>query len=424
MPWLFLIAAVWGAAWTWVSFRPPHRPGWLMVLGFFAAWSTTELAPLHILWQALAVVFFVALGALTAWPGWVALGITVVSWIGLSSSVKGALQTDREFSRALADAGIIAPNVDAARRRVEWTRIWLPFRFKRKGVRRIKNLRYVDDGRRRHRLDVYRSDNAGPGAPVLLQIHGGAWIIGNKDQQGLPLMYHLAARGWVCVAINYRLSPKATWPDHLVDCKRALAWVRAHIEEYGGDPEYVVVTGGSAGGHLTAMMGLTANQPEWQPGFEDVDTHVRAMIPFYGVFDWTGEARDRRADGLRDILEKYIVKRRFAEARDVYEKASPMFQINADAPPALVIHGDLDTLAPVEEARAFVAKLRATSREPVVYVELRGAHHAFEIFNSVRAMHTIAGVDVFLDWLVSATSPAAPSSSPSPAGDGRIGTGE
>ena len=74
-------------------------------------------------------------------------------------------------------------------------------------------------------------------------------------------MYHLAARGWVCVAINYRLSPQATWPDHLVDCKRALAWIREHIAEYGGDPDYVVVTGGSAGGHLTAMMGLTAERP-------------------------------------------------------------------------------------------------------------------------------------------------------------------
>ena len=406
MAWVFLVVAFWGALWTLVSFRPPHRPPLLMVVGFFAAWSTTELAPLHLLWQAVAVVGFVRLGALEAWPGWIALGLTVASWIGLASSVKGALQTDRVFVEAMRE-GIGAhwdadldPTLDAAGRRVAWNRILLPFHFKRRGVRRVRNLQYVDDGKFRHRLDIYRRDDAGPGAPVLLQIHGGAWMIGRKDQQGLPLMYHLAARGWVCVAINYRLSPRATWPDQIVDCKRALAWIRSNIAQYGGDPDFVVVTGGSAGGHLTALMGLTANEPEFQPGFEDVDTSVQAMIPFYGVFDWTNRVLVN--DGLREVLERRIAKQRLDEAPAVFEAASPIFRIRPDAPPALVVHGDLDTLAPVEQARAFVAELRAASSKPVVYVELRGAHHAFEVFNSVRTMHAIAGVDVFLAWLLNA----------------------
>ncbi|HYL50607.1 MAG TPA: alpha/beta hydrolase [Acidimicrobiia bacterium] len=406
--WIFLVVAIWGALWTLVSFRPPHRPGFLMVIGFFAAWSTTELAPIHLLWQLVAVVVFVLLGALDSWPGWVALAITLVSWVGLASSVKGALETDRAFAGAMADAlgpewnANLDPQLRDSAARVNWSRIVFPFWYRRRGVQRLRNIQYVDDGRKRHRLDVYRSSEASEGAPVLLQIHGGGWMIGNKDQQGLPLMYHLAARGWVCVAINYRLSPRGTWPDHLVDCKRALAWIRTHIAEYGGDPGYVVVTGGSAGGHLTAMMGLTANDPQYQPGFEDVDTSVRAMIPFYGVYDWTGTAAQRRDEGLRDILQKHIVKRRFEDAPDVYEHASPLFNIHPGAPPALVIHGDLDTLAPVEEARAFVEKLRATSRKAVVYVELKGAHHAFEVFNSIRAMHAIAGVDLYLAWLLRA----------------------
>ncbi len=74
------------------------------------------------------------------------------------------------------------------------------------------------------------------------------------------MMHELALRGWVCVAINYRLSPRATWPDHVVDCKRALAWVREHIAEYGGDPAFIAVSGGSAGGHL-ARPGRTHPQP-------------------------------------------------------------------------------------------------------------------------------------------------------------------
>jgi acetyl esterase/lipase len=408
VPWAFLILAISGALWTLVSFRPPHRPGWLMVVGFFAAWSTTELAPLHLLWQLVVVVVFVLFGALDSWPGWVALAITLVSWVGLAASVKGALETDRVFAEAMRDAlgpewsANLDPELHASAGHINWHRIAFPFWFRRRGVKRLRNIQYVDDGRKRHRLDVYRGVDAREGAPVLLQIHGGAWMIGNKDQQGLPLMYHLAARGWVCVAINYRLSPRGTWPEHLVDCKRALAWIRAHIAEYGGDPDYVVVTGGSAGGHLTALMGLTANDPEYQPGFEDVDTSVRAMIPFYGVYDWTGFFGKKRDTGLRDMLERHVVKRKFETDPAIYEAASPLSRVHPGAPPALVIHGDLDTLAPVEEARTFVAKLRATSRKPVVYVELKGAHHAFEIFNSIRAMHVIAGVDLYLAWLVKA----------------------
>ncbi len=91
----------------------------------------------------------------------------------------------------------------------------------------------------------------------MVYVHGGAWIIGDKREQGKPMMFELVARGWVCVAINYRLSPKGTWPDHIVDVKKALAWVKEHIAEYGGDPAFVAISGGSAGGHLCALAALT-----------------------------------------------------------------------------------------------------------------------------------------------------------------------
>ena len=97
---------------------------------------------------------------------------------------------------------------------------------------------------------------------MLLQVHGGAWILGNKEQQGIPLMQHLAAKGWVCVAINYRLAPRDPWPAQVVDVKRAIAWIREHIAAYGGDPDYIAITGGSAGGHLTALAALTPNDPD------------------------------------------------------------------------------------------------------------------------------------------------------------------
>ncbi len=328
----YLVVSIVGAVFTLVALRPPHRPQILGAFAFFAAWLTTELAVLHLAWQVLATVVFIAFGALDSWLGWLGLAITVASWCGLWTIVAAARQTTSTFAAAFDDAlGVGWGDALDSKWKpeptpFEWRRVLFPFRFRRHGVSRVRRIQYGDDERnRRHRLDVYKRDDAGPGAPVLLQIHGGAWVIGNKDQQGLPLMYHLAARGWVCVSTNYRLSPRATWPAQILDCKRALAWVRAHIAEHGGDPDYVVVTGGSAGGHLTALLALTANEPEFQPGFEDLDTRVRAMVPFYGVYDWTNRFGQRgRRDGLRRMLERAVVKQRYADAPAVFDEASPM----------------------------------------------------------------------------------------------------
>jgi len=167
---------------------------------------------------------------------------------------------------------------------------------------------------------------------VLLQVPGGAWVIGMRRPQAYPLMSHLAARGWVCVSIGYRVSPRHTWPDHIVDVKRALAWVKENIADYGGDPNFVAITGGSAGGHLTALAALTPNDPKYQPGFEEADTSVAAAVPVYGRYDWfstTGEGR-REFVGL---LEKLVVKQEFGTHRDIYLDASPIRRLRADAPP-------------------------------------------------------------------------------------------
>jgi acetyl esterase/lipase len=420
--WALLALAAWSAPWTVVSYRPPRRPAWLMMVAFFAAWSTTELAAVHVVWQVALTLALVAAGALAQWPGWVGLALMAASASALVASTVAAHRTDRVFAKAFADAfgdrWRDALGADAPGDGIEWRRVALPFRFRRRGVERVRDVPYADGGSRRHRLDVYRPSRPEGGAPVLLQIHGGGWMVGRKEQQGLPLVHHLAARGWVCVAVNYRLSPRATWPDQIVDCKRALAWIRQHVAEHGGDPDYVVVTGGSAGGHLAALVALTAGDPRWQPGFEDVDTSVRAFVPFYGVYDWTNRLglRHRRRD-LGFVLERYVVKRPLAEAPHVYDAASPMSRVHAGAPPALVVHGRLDRLAPVEEARAFVARLREVSSRPVAYAELPGTHHAFDVFLSIRTLHTVAAVDAFLTWLLRSDPPgtgAAPSRAAAP----------
>ncbi len=209
-------------------------------------------------------------------------------------------------------------------------------------------------------------------------------------------VHHLAARGWVCVSADYRLSPHATFPDFLVDLKRAIQWIREHGREYGANPDFLAVTGGSAGGHLAALVGLTANDPAYQPGFEQVDTSVQACVPFYGVYDFTDRHGFWPHQGLTELLEQKVMKGSIAEIPDRYEEASPLGRIRPDAPPFFIIHGAMDTLVPVGEARKFAETLRRTSRNPVVYAEIPGAQHAFELFPSLRSIHVTHGVERFL----------------------------
>src|SRR5271166_3351618 len=248
-----------------------------------------------------------------------------------------------------------------------------------------------------NRLDIWRRpdvDQAG-NAPVLLQVPGGAWTTGNKRGQAHPLMSHLAELGWICVAINYRHSPRNTWPAHIVDVKRALAWVKAHIAEYGGDPDFIAITGGSAGGHLSALAALTPNDPQFQPGFEDVDTRVQAAVPFYGIYDFT-RFDDSLHAMMPGLLIKSIIKQRPSTHLQTFAAASPIHHVNANAPPFFVLHGTNDSLAFVEQARAFTSKLREVSNQPVVYAELPFTQHAFDIFGSARAAHAAVAVEQFL----------------------------
>lgn len=275
-----------------------------------------------------------------------------------------------------------------------------PFDFRDEAVRIISDVPYTDAGRRGH-LDIYlpAGKDRIEGAPVLLQVHGGAWVYGTKEKQGRPLMNRMAAQGWICVAINYRLSPRDPWPAHVVDVKRAVAWVREHIADHGGDPDYLAITGGSAGGHLAALTALTPGDPAFQPGFEDADTSVQAAVPFYGVYDFAGSTGLANAISMRDaFLGPRVMQTTWADSPDVYEAASPILRITEDAPDFFVVHGELDSLVAVDQARMFVAELRRTSKRSVTYAELPGAQHAFEVFHSIRSEHAVDAVDRWLTW--------------------------
>ena len=400
----FLAATALGALNTANARQPLARQGRGAIACFFPGWLSSEM-PLHAVgWQALATLGFARKGALRTPSGLAGLALSLGSWAALVRMWEESHGASALFDEALAEG--LGDDLDAGRdplpaahRRLVRRRLIqgpLANRDHIRPWRQARDIAYGDAGRRNH-LDVWRRADlpADAKAPVLLEVHGGAWVLGQKDQQAMPLMAHMAERGWVCVSINYRLSPRATWPDHIVDVKRAIAWVKENIADHGGDPDFVAITGGSAGGHLASLAALSAGEPSFQPGFEDADTSVVAAVPFYGVYDWTNRDGTGLA-GMEDFLGQYVVKAPISDAPEVYEQASSMSWVGPDAPPFMVVHGTNDTLVPVEQARSFVGMLRAETKEPVVYVELPGAQHAFEVFDSVRTHATVAAVHRFL----------------------------
>ncbi len=408
MPWALLIVGAMFATLTLHSLRPLRWPGSVVLGAWFATWLTIEL-PVHIIIAELvAGVALATTGGLDAWPGAVGLGLIGISALGQVRHIALARTTERTVETALA-AGLgddyrdhvvqsLRSRFASAPKARSIATVWP---FKRPDVERIRNIAYHTEGRHKLELDIYRHESAPANAPVLVYVHGGGWVIGNKGQQGLVTVNHLASRGWVCASINYRLSPRATFPDHLVDVKRAIRWVKANIANYGGDPSFVMIAGGSAGAHLSALATLTPNDVEYQREFPDADTSIQGCVGFYGVYDWTDRFGHWPHGGFRLLLERIIMKRRFRDAHPDFDKASPMSRVHADAPPFFLLHGDRDNLAPVGEARQFSDALRNQSRSPVAYAELRGAQHAFELFPSVRSVHAIHAVERFCAWTYS-----------------------
>lgn len=377
---------------------------YLGVPTMLGGWLTSELAPQIAALTTLDAARELTLGGRRP----TGLALAAGSLAGLGALVVSSQQAKGYVDRTLVEAlgsdyrsRLSAQHTDHPHldRSTPLGQLVLPFRLTDDEVEVTRDVRYSPHGRR-GLLDVYRRRGTDArNAPVLLQVHGGAWTVGSKRVQGVPLMRQMAARGWVCVTINYRLAPRDPFPAQLVDVKRAIAWVREHGPAYGADPAFVAITGGSAGGHLAALAALTANDPAYQPGFEDADTRLQAAAPHYGVYDLAGASGSKKARQLRDVFVARSVLRKDPRSEiGEFEKASPLLRVGPDAPPFLVVHGHRDTLVEVSQARQFVAALRAVSTRTVAYAELPGTQHAFDVFPSVRSAHVVRAVDRFLSF--------------------------
>ncbi|TFV55730.1 alpha/beta hydrolase [Mycobacterium sp. PS03-16] len=383
--------------------QPLGRQGYITLPTFAFGWPTSELAPLYLTGSVLDTARRAWRGHFTGTGGRIALALKAITWVLLVVIQRRNVRSEPHFDAGLretlgeeyASVARTSQPADKARKRAGvfgtgWSR--------RRYVEKAGTVRYGPH--RANTADIWRrGDLPRDGrAPVLLQVPGGAWAIGMRRPQAYPLLSHMSERGWICVSIGYRISPRHTWPAHIVDVKRALAWIRENIADYGGDPDFVAITGGSAGGHLAALAALTPNDPQWQPGFADADTSVVAAVPVYGRYDWYTTEGSGRPQFI-GFLQKFVVKKSFLGHRRDYLEASPLTKLRPDAPPFFVLHGTDDSIIPVPEGREFVEELRKVSKAPVAYSEIPHAQHAFDFFGSPRGHYTAEAIERFLSWV-------------------------
>jgi acetyl esterase/lipase len=312
-----------------------------------------------------------------------------------------AQRADAVLTAALSDtfgpeyAEQVEHPVTLAARRPTVAGLWHATKHRRRYATHTTNIRYGPNGRD-HLLDIWRLPEqvTDRRAPVLIQVPGGAWAISDKRGQAYPLMSRMVELGWICVSINYSRSPRSAWPAHIVDVKRAIAWVRENIADYGGDPDFIAITGGSAGAHVGALAALTADDPDLQPGFEHADTTVQAAVPYYGAYDLTNP--DAMHALMLPFLEQFVMRARLADKPALYESASPIHRAHRDAPPFFVLHGRDDAVIPSVQGHSFAAALRAAGADTVVHAELPNAHHAFDMVATVRSQIVADAVAQFL----------------------------
>ncbi len=221
--------------------RPLGREGYITLPVFAFGWPTTEMSMLYLTGSVLDAVRRGLRGDFRGARGRIALLLTAIAWALLLLIQRRNVASKPHFEEPLREAlgndyeKVAAQSQPGRRRRM--IGVWPTDFVRRRYVEKADIVQYGPHPRVNfadiwHRRDLPRDAKA----PVLLQVPGGAWAIGMRRPQSYPLLSHMAERGWVCVSIDYRVSPRHTWPDHIVDVKRALAWIKENIADYGGDP--------------------------------------------------------------------------------------------------------------------------------------------------------------------------------------------
>lgn len=252
-----------------------------------------------------------------------------------------------------------------------------------------------------HRLDIYLPDEGDGPFPVIISIHGGAFMSCDKsDGQVMPMLEGLK-RGYAVVAVNYRPSTEAKFPAQIHDVKAAVRWIRAEAARYGFDARRIAAWGGSAGGYLATMLGVTGGVEQLEDlslGNAGKSSDVQCVVDWYGptdflkLDDWLAESGLAPRPGMEHNAphspESVLLGEQITKIPDRVQAANPETYITPATPPFFVQHGTTDTIIPVQCSINLAARLAQVAGSDAVQLELlEGADHIdpqFETADNVQ----------------------------------------
>lgn len=241
-----------------------------------------------------------------------------------------------------------------------------------------QNIPYTENKRNKSAiLDLYQPNEGDSPRVGIVLIHGGAWRAGKKEDYNYYSQV-FAHKGYVVANINYRLSKESKFPAAVQDCKCAVRWLRAHAEEFNVDPERIVVAGGSAGGHLSLLVGYASDVPELEGrgGYGDVSSRVCGVVSIYGPTDLTTDFV--RKNQFAAMVVGAFIGAPIDRALGKYELASPIRHVDAEDPPTLILHGTVDDVVPIAQSDQLAKKLEEVEI-PFVYDRIAGWPHAMDL---------------------------------------------
>jgi len=245
------------------------------------------------------------------------------------------------------------------------------------GVRAVRDLAYVPGGHERQKLDLYLPEKSAGPLPVVLWIHGGAWLMGSKDN--CPVVF-LATHGYAVASVGYRLSMQALFPAQIEDCKAAVRWLRANAKEYGLDTNRIGAWGASAGGHLVALLDTTGGMRDFDVGENlDQSSRVQAVVDFFGPADLLKLGEQSGTNSVinhdaPDAPEARLIGGRLKDNPDKANRASPVTYVSKDAAPMLIVHGDADPLVPHEQSEELYDALKKAGADVQLHIVKGGGH--------------------------------------------------
>lgn len=263
----------------------------------------------------------------------------------------------------------------------------------------VHNISYVRDGHERQKLDLHLPAKCSTPSPLIVYIHGGAFMYGNKETELIPK--HMRDKGYAIASLDYRLSGEATFPAAIEDCKSAVRWLRANAEKYRLDQDRFVAWGESAGGHLAAMLGTMQDTKEFDVGeYLDISSGVQAVVDYYAPTDFL--EMDKHAPPGSQLHnhsnspESKYIGGTITEYPDKVKMANPLTYISSSTPPFFIAHGTDDHLVPFHQSELLATALRQANI-PVTFHPVEEADHVFRGASAEQRQSLQEATESFLD---------------------------